>query len=75
MDDETYFTVEGHEWTPKYYFKLPNTQPPKNVTEITKTKFPEKVLLWVAISERGISDPVFFKAGLAVNAQNYIDNC
>jgi len=43
MDDEPYFTVEGHEWTPKYYFKLPNIEPPENMTKIAKLKFPKKV--------------------------------
>lgn len=75
MDDETYFTIEGHDWTPKYYFKLPNSNPSPKVTQITKTKFPAKVLLWMAVSERGISDPVFFKSGLAVNANVYIHKC
>jgi hypothetical protein len=28
--------------------------------------FPAKVLLWLAISESGISEPFFFEAGLAV---------
>lgn len=59
MEDESYFTVEGHEWAPKYSFKLPNSKPADNVINITKTKFPGKVLLWLAISERAISDQVF----------------
>jgi len=31
--------------------------------------------LWLAISERGISEPVFVKAGLAVTAKVYIEKC
>jgi hypothetical protein len=38
---------------------------------IRKTKFPAKVLLWLAVSESGISELLFFKAGLAVNKEVY----
>ena len=51
MDDETYFTIEVHDWTPKYYFKLSHSNPPPKVTQITKNKFPTKVLLWMAVSK------------------------
>jgi hypothetical protein len=29
----------------------------------------------LAVSERGISEPLFFKAGLAVNKEMYISKC
>lgn len=75
MDDESYFTVEGNEWQPKYYFESSSRKAPEKAKFIRKTKFPGKVLLWLAISERGISEPVFFKGGLAVNAQVYNEKC
>jgi hypothetical protein len=31
--------------------------------------------LWLAVSETGISDPVFFKVGLAVKKEVYISKC
>jgi hypothetical protein len=41
-----------------------------------KTKFPAKVLLWLmAVGENGISEPVFFNAGLAVNKEVWISKC
>jgi hypothetical protein len=42
---------------------------------LKKTKFPAKVLVWMVISENGVSEPVFFTKGLAVNKQVYIDRC
>lgn len=75
MDDESYFTVEGNEWQSKHYFESSSHKAPDKSKFIHKTKFPGKVLLWLAISERGISDPVFFKGGLAVNAQVYNEKC
>jgi hypothetical protein len=42
---------------------------------IHKTKFPSKVLLWLAISDYSLSEPVLFKSGLAVNEELYISKC
>lgn len=75
MDDESYFTVEGNEWQQKYYFESEDQPAPEKFKLIKKCKFPAKVLLWVAISENGISEPVFFKGGLAVNKDVYIGKC
>lgn len=75
MDDESYFTVEGNEWQTKHYYESSEHEAPERSKYIYKTKFPGKVLLWLAISENGISEPVFFKGGLAVNAQVYNDQC
>jgi hypothetical protein len=52
MDDESHFTIEGNEWQQQSYYKSEN-QPE---TEDVKTRFPSKVLLWLAVS---ISEPVF----------------
>lgn len=75
MDDESYFTVEGNEWQQKHYYESKDRPAPDQAKFIRKTKFPAKVLLWLAVSERGISEPVFFKAGLAVNKEVYISKC
>jgi hypothetical protein len=37
----------------------------EDVKFIRKTKFPAKVLLGLAVSESGMSEPVFFKVGLS----------
>jgi hypothetical protein len=44
----------------------------EDVKFIRKTKFPAKVLLWLAVIE---SETVFFKAGLAVNKEVYSFKC
>ena len=75
MDDESYFTLDGNEWQGNYYFENTNGPTDENVKYIEHTKFPKKVLLWLAISRRGMSKPVFFESGLAVNADRYIERC
>jgi hypothetical protein len=48
---------------------------PKGVKVIKNFKFSVKVLVWLAISEKGISDPVFINIGLAANIEVYTAKC
>jgi hypothetical protein len=75
MDDESYFTADGNEWQQQSYYQSEDHSATEAVKIIRKTKFPAKVLLWLAVSESGISEPVFFKAGLAVNKEVYKFKC
>jgi hypothetical protein len=75
IDDDSYFTVDGNEWQQQSYSEPEDHPATEDVKFICKTKFSAKVLLWLAISESGISEPVFVKAGLAVNKEVYISNC
>lgn len=47
----------------------------KNQLKCGAHQVPKKVLLWLAISSRGMSKPVFFESGLAVNAERYTGSC
>ena len=53
MNDEKYFTWQSSNRT-EYYTSDKNTCP-DNVRFAGESKFPKKVITWVAISERGIS--------------------
>jgi hypothetical protein len=75
MDDESYFTIDGNEWQQQSYYKSEDHPATKDVKFIRKNKFLAKVLLWLVVSESGISEPLFFKAGLAVNKEVYISKC
>lgn len=75
MDDESYFTLDGNEWQGNFYFQNANDPIEESVKYVEHTKFPKKVLLWLAISPRGMSNPVFFESGLAVNAERYMLGC
>ena len=41
----------------------------------SKQKFAQKVMIWLAISERGHYDIFVKPAGLGINSQVYIDEC
>jgi hypothetical protein len=75
MDDESYFTVDGNEWHQQSYYESEDHPATEYVKFIHMTKFPTKDLLWLAVSESGISEPLFFKAGPAsLSAKQYFIN-
>ena len=42
---------------------------------ISYTKFPKKELLWLTISKKWMSKPLFFRSGLAVNGEICSTKC
>ena len=48
---------------------------PFSVEYKSKQKFSQKVMIWLAISERGRYDIFVTPAGLEINSQVYIDEC
>lgn len=77
MDDETYIDLNGWDFGGnKFYFDRGTNPIPDEVKFRAKKKFPEKLLVWVAISRKGHSQFYFRsqKEG-AVNAQVYKNEC
>lgn len=77
MDDETYINVNGHNFQGvKYYFESGFEEVDDHTRYRDKTKFPEKILIWAAVSRKGISKVMFRrqKEG-AVNADVYSEEC
>ncbi len=49
---------------------------PDEVKYIGKEKFPTKILVWVAISERGVSEPLIRPSkAVAINQETYLEEC
>jgi hypothetical protein len=61
--DESYlFMIDGNEWHQQsLYYESEDNLATEDDKFICKTKFPAKVLLWLAVSESSISKPVFSK--------------
>ena len=58
-----------------YYTKGKSTCP-ESVRFAGKEKFPKKLLTWIAISDRGISEPLFRRTkSVAIKSAIYIDEC
>ena len=77
MDDEKYFCWGGDNMPGNagYYTSNKDTCP-ESVRFKGQDKYPKKVLLWIALSERGFSKPLFRKSkSVAVNSEVYIEEC
>lgn len=76
MDDETYFDENGMDFSGSntYMSSTPGEEPP-SIKVKQKTKYPFKLLLWVAISKKGRSSFFVKKSRMAVNSKMYIEEC
>jgi hypothetical protein len=77
MDDEKYFTFDGDNMPGnKRYYTDDKDNCPDDVRFIGKEKFPKKLLMWIAISDRGMSQPLFrFQKAEAIKSSIYIEEC
>jgi hypothetical protein len=74
MDDESYFTLDGYCGDKGYYaYDDENVDPQVKYKRFNK--FPSKLLVWIAISNRGISKPFIMKSKGAINCNNYSTEC
>lgn len=76
LDDESYFPLSKSQMpgNNRFYTQDIETTPP-NVKYKFKHKFEPKVMLYIAISDKGISKPYFKEGGLAINAETYQNEC
>lgn len=76
LDDESYFTLSHSTISGNDGFYSSNVSSTSaEVKYAKKKKFEQKVLVWVAISPRGISQALIRKSGFAINAQTYLNEC
>ncbi|KAL4460788.1 hypothetical protein ABPG72_002909 [Tetrahymena utriculariae] len=71
LDDESYFTLTHscQSGNDRFYSSDLNLTPPQMKFDF-KMKFEPKLLVWIAISPRGISKPYYAQSGLAINSIN-----
>jgi hypothetical protein len=77
VDDEKYFPFSGDNMPGNTgYYTMDKSTCPDSVRFAGKDKFPKKMLVWIAISDRGISKPLFrLSKSLAIKSDIYIDEC
>jgi len=77
LDDEKYFTFHNDSDPQNVGFWSKNHSAAPNHVKYKKIKkFPEKVLVWVAISERGISDAyVIRRSSVSIDQNKYLHEC
>jgi transposase len=76
IDDESYFTLDGSDgYGNDHYYHHTGLETPDHVKYQFKSKYPSKVMVWLAMSSRGISQPFIRTSGNAINSQIYIEEC
>ncbi|XP_031634119.1 uncharacterized protein LOC116347595 [Contarinia nasturtii] len=74
LDDESYFTFAHNELNGNYTDNIEAT--PDDVKDAGDAKFEPKVLVWLAISSKGVSAPLIRpNGGQAINSDTYISQC
>ena len=76
LDDEKYFTLTGHNVSGNrlFYSTDPSTAP----TEIKfrkKKKFEAKIMIWMGISSKGVSDVYVHKSKQGIRQGTYLNEC
>ena len=76
IDDESYFTL-GHTSIVgnNYFYSSDVSQTPSNVKFARKSKYEEKLLVWLAMSRKGISRLFTIPSGLGINQEIYSEDC
>ncbi|CAF3544917.1 unnamed protein product [Rotaria socialis] len=77
VDDEKYFTFSNDDMPQNVgFYAFGKEDVPDNVKFKTKEKYPKKVLVWLALSAKGISTPYIGSTkGPAITADIYVNKC
>lgn len=74
IDDESYFTLTGANQPGNDSFYSSDVERTPDIVKYNyQEKYPPKLLVWLAISPKGVTEPYFRPSGLAVNADTYIE--
>lgn len=73
-DDESYFTLTHADQPGNDTFYSNDIETTPNIVKYNyQQKYPPKLLVWLAISPKGVSRPYFRQSGLAIRADDYLE--
>ena len=76
LDDEKYFILSGDNVAGNMFFYTTNpTTAPEDIKFQKKKKFESKIMIWMAISSRGVSDVYVHQGKQAVRQGTYLEQC
>jgi hypothetical protein len=76
IDDEHYFTLfKSNIPENTWHYTDDKDNCPSDVKFYKKQKFEKKIMIWIAMSPKGLSSPFFIPSGLAINQNVYKDDC
>ena len=76
QDDESYFTLSNTTLAGNNMFYSSDTNlTVENVKYSKKRKYEQKIIIWIAISPMGVSQPYYVPSGMAINKETYLKKC
>ena len=75
MDDEKYFSLTGDINSNRSYYTTGPSATPYNVKFKSRTKFEPKIMVWMAISQKGMSRVYVHRSKSAVGTETYLNEC
>ena len=76
MDDEKYFSLSNVNMPGNaYYYTSDNTTAPPDIKYNKKSKYEPKIMIWLAMSSKGVSEPYIHRSKGAINADTYLNQC
>ncbi|KAI6647164.1 hypothetical protein LOD99_8817 [Oopsacas minuta] len=79
MDDESYFGLKDDNINVNKGYYISESLSAKSlnprISYIRKSKYPPKLLIWLAISKEGISEPCFCPRNLSITGEIYRNQC
>ena len=76
MDDESYFPISGQNLPGNDgYYTSDRSKCDPDIKNKSKDKFPQKIMVWITISEMGHSVPFFARSHGSVDSKTYAKEC
>ena len=76
IDGENFFKLTGNNaLRNRYFYSADPSAAPPNIRLQQKTKFESKVMVWMAISAKGVSDVYVHRGKQAVDQKIYLKEC
>jgi transposase len=75
LDDEKYFTLSGNSYDSRHYYTSDPKTTPSDLKYRKKKKYEEHLLVWMAISTKGISSIYVHRSKVAIRQGSYLNEC
>ena len=75
LDDEKYFSLNGDISCNRKYYTTDRSTAPPEVKFKTKMKFEPKLLVWMAVSQKGISSIYVHCSTIAIKQETDLHDC
>ena len=75
LDDEKYFSLNGDISCNRKYYTTDRSTAPSEIKFKTKMKFELKLLVWMTVSQKGISSIYVHRSTIAIKQETYLHDC